>query len=79
MTLKAFINESGLLQEDKDLWFSMLEGLNEEQVKILENFIDGKEENLKEMTENFKAKRKALEDLDEKALEEVIKGEATSG
>lgn len=75
MALKAFITESGLLQEDKDLWFLMLEGLNEEQIKILEDFIEGKEENLKELTENFKAKRKAFEDLDEKALEEIVETE----
>lgn len=75
MNLKVFITESSLPQEDKDLWFSMLEGLNEEQVKILEDFIGGKEENLKELTANFKAKRKALENLDEKALEEIIKSE----
>lgn len=75
MNLKAFITKSGLSQEDKDLWFSMLEGLNEEQVKILEDFVEGKEENLRELTENFKAKRKALEYLDEKALEEIIKSE----
>lgn len=75
MSLKTFITESNLSQEDKDLWFSMLEGLNEEQVKILEDFIGGKEENLKKLTENFKAKRKALEDLDEKALGEIVETE----
>lgn len=72
MSLKTFITGSELSQEDKDLWFSMFEGLNEEQVKILEDFMEGKEENLKELTENFKAKRKALEELDEKALEEIV-------
>lgn len=75
MLFKAFVNESGLSQEDKNLWFLMLERLNDKQVKILEDFIDGKEENLKELAENFKAKRRVFEDLDKKSLEEIIKAE----
>ena len=75
MNLRALVGNSSLLQEDKDLWFSILEGMNDEQVKILEDFVENKEDNLKELTGNLKAKRMALENLDEKALDEIIKNE----
>jgi len=37
--------------------------------------VDGQEENLKILTENIKAKKQAFENQDERALEEIIKGE----
>ena len=75
MTLKAFVTDSSLPQEDKDLWFSILENLDEAQIRIYENFVDNKEEDLRLLTENLKAKAKAIKNLDEKALEETIKQE----
>ena len=107
MALKTFVTNSTLSQEDKDLWFSILENLDETQIKIFENFVDpergredtsrtkqdaehvrgfvrdtqrasasygvnDKEENLKELTNNLKAKRMAIEELDEKALDKVV-------
>ena len=75
MTLKAFVEQSDLSQEDKNLWFSVLESLDDAQIKIFENFVDGKEENLKELTDNLKAKRRAFEELDEKALDKIVTSE----
>jgi hypothetical protein len=70
-----FIQNSTLTKEDKDFWVSILAVLTEDQIKIFKDFADGKEENLKILTENIKAKRRAFENQDEKALEEIIRGE----
>lgn len=75
MTLKALVSNSGLSQQDKDLWFSILEKIDEFQIKVLEDSIEGKEENLKLLTENLKAKTEALKNLDEKAIEEIVEHE----
>ncbi|MDO8492093.1 MAG: hypothetical protein Q7S34_00435 [bacterium] len=75
MTLKAFVTYSTLSEEDKGFWFSILESLDDAQIKIFEDFIGGKEENLKKLTDNLKAKRKAFENLDEKALEKILTSE----
>ena len=72
MTIRTFVEQSSLSRADKDFWFSVLEGLDDSQIKIFEDFVDSNEENLKELTDNLKAKRKAFEELDEKALEEII-------
>jgi hypothetical protein len=70
-----FIENSTLSKEDKDFWLSILGALTEDQIKIFEDFVDGQEENLKILTENIKAKKQAFENQDERALEEIIKGE----
>jgi len=70
-----FIQNSTLTKEDKDFWLSILGGLTEDQIKIFEDFVDRQEENLKILTENIKAKKQAFENQDERALEEIIKGE----
>ena len=75
MPLKAYIENSSLSQKDKNLWLLLVEKLDDDRVKILEDFIEGKEENLKLLNENFKAKTEALKNLDRKALEDIIKKE----
>ena len=75
MDLGVFINKSNLAKEDKDLWVFILGELDEAQKKIMEDFIGGSKENLRILTENIKAKKQAFENLDERALEEIIKGE----
>jgi hypothetical protein len=75
MTLSEFIKNSSLREEDRGLWFFILEKLDESQRKIMEDFIDGKEENLKILTENIKTKKQAFENGDKKALEKIIGGE----
>lgn len=75
MTLKAFVSESNLPQEDKDLWFSILQKLDDTQIKVFEDFIDNKEENLKFLTENLKTKTTAFKNFDQELLESVLKKE----
>lgn len=75
MTLKKLIEDSKLSPEDKELWFSILTKLDDVQIKIFEDFADGKEENLKLLTENLKAKVEAIKNLDEKAMEKIIQQE----
>ncbi len=75
MTLKKLIENSNLSQEDKDLWFSILTKLDDVQIKIFEDFADGKEENLKLLTENLKAKTEAIKNLDEETMEKIIQQE----
>lgn len=76
MTLKVFINDSALPQEDKDFWFSILQKLEEAQIKIFEDFIDNKDENLRFLTENLKTKTKAFETFDQELLDSVLKKES---
>lgn len=75
MTLKAFISDSGLSQEDKDLWFSILEKLDDTQIKIFDDFIDHAEEKLKFLTENLKTKKAAFETFDQELLDSVLEKE----
>lgn len=70
-----FVQNSTLSKEDKDLWVLILTTLTEDQIRIFKDFTDEKEENLKVLTENIKAKRRAFENRDEGALEEIIKSE----
>ncbi len=70
-----FVENSGLPQEDKDFWLLILGKLDDFQVKVFEDFIDGKEENLKILTENIKSKQKAFETLDQKSLDKILEEE----
>lgn len=78
MTLGVFISNSSLPQEDKDLWFSILGKIDDFQTKVFEDFIGVKEENLKLLTDNIKAKESAFRNSDEKALEKILKEETAS-
>jgi hypothetical protein len=75
MAFLEFVKKSALSEKDKELWVSVLATLTEAQIKIFDNFTEGKEENLITLTENIKAKRQAFKNSDEKALEEIIKEE----
>ena len=75
MTLKAFVSDSALSQEDKNLWFSVLPKLDDTQTKIFEDFLNNREENLKFLTENLKTKTKAFETFDSELLDSVLKKE----
>ena len=72
MTLKAFVTDSALPQEDKDLWFSILEKLEDAQIRIYEEFIDNREENLLTLTKNLRDKIEAIQNLDEGAMENIV-------
>ena len=75
MPLKELVANSSLSKEDKDFWMNILATLAEDQIKIFEDFTEGKEENLKVLTENIKAKEKAFRNADENAFEEIINSE----
>ncbi len=75
MPFKELVANSSLSKEDKDFWMNILATLTEDQIKIFEDFTEGKEENLKALTENIKAKEQAFRNADENALEEIIQGE----
>ena len=75
MTLRASIDESGLPQKDKDLWFSILEKLEEKQIKIFEDFVDNDPEKLTFLTNNLKAKKEAFRKGDEGTLEKILQEE----
>ena len=76
MLSENYITGSSLPQEDKDLWFSILEKLDNTQIKIFEDFIDSKEENLKFLTENLKTKMTAFESFDKELLDSTLKDES---
>jgi len=72
MAFLEFVKNSTLLEKDKEFWASILATLNEDQIKIFEDFTEGKEENLKVLTENIKAKEQAFRNSDENALKKII-------
>lgn len=75
MAFLEFVKSSTLPEKDKELWVSILVTLTENQIKIFEDFTEGKEENLKILTENIKAKERAFKNSDESALEKIISSE----
>ena len=70
-----FVKGSTLPEKDKELWVSILATLTEDQIKIFEDFTEGKGENLKVLTENIKAKEQAFRNSNESMLEEIVKNE----
>jgi len=75
MAFLEFIKSSTLPEKDKEFWVLILTTLTEDQIKIFEDFTEGKEENLKVLTENIKAKEQAFRNSDENALEKIISNE----
>lgn len=75
MLFNELIINSGLPKEDKDFWMNILATLTEDQIKIFEDFTEGKEENLKVLTENIKAKEQAFRNSNESALEKIVGNE----
>lgn len=70
-----FVQNSTLPKEDKDFWMNILATLTKDQIKIFEDFTEGKVENLKTLTENIKAKERAFRNSNENALEKIISNE----
>ncbi len=75
VTFLEFVKSSTLPEKDKDFWMNILATLTEDQIKIFEDFAEGKEENLKVLTENIKAKEQAFRNSNEKELEKIISSE----
>jgi len=75
MAFLEFVKSSTLPEKDKELWVSILTTLTEDQIKIFEDFTEGKEENLKVLTENVKAKEQAFRNSNENALEKIVGNE----
>lgn len=75
MPFKELVANSSLSNEDKDFWMNILATLTEDQIKIFEDFTEGKEENLETLTENIKAKEQAFINSNESALEKIVKNE----
>lgn len=75
MTFKAFVLNSNISQEDKNLWFSILEVIDDSQTRTFENFIENQEEKLRLLTENLKTKQRAFQDGDKAVLEKILQQE----
>ena len=73
--LETYITNSGLSEEDKNLWSRTYKMLNPEISGALMEFIDNKEENLNYLTENLKLKKEAIEKLDLSLIDKIIKQE----
>ncbi len=53
----------------------ILATLTENQIKIFEDFMEGKEENLKVLTENIRAKEQAFRNSNENELGKIVSSE----
>jgi len=77
MLTEDYILGSSLPQEDKDLWFVILSKLTEDQIKLLEDLIENREESLRLVTLNIRSKLASFRTLDVKALEKIVGEEGT--
>ena len=75
VSFRAFVENSSLPKEDKDFWINILVTLTEDQIKIFEDFIEGREENLKLLTKNLKDKETAFRNNNQEALDKILKEE----
>lgn len=71
---KKFVEESPLAAQDKQLFWEMIE-LAPSFVPLLKLYIDGDHNKLKELAENYKAKKEALQNQDQAALDKIVKQE----
>ncbi len=72
MLSKDYIIGSGLPQEDKNLWFMILNNVQDEQLRIFDGFIEGREENLRTLTLNLRVKMDAFRTVDEKSVQKLV-------
>lgn len=75
MLSKNYIIGSSLPQEDKNLWFILLEKTPKNQLQVFDGFIENREENLRMLTLNIRTKMDAFLRVDEKAIEKLFKEE----
>jgi hypothetical protein len=71
-TFSELVQDSSLSATDKEFWFSLLTILDQNQVKLFDDFVDGKEENLETLNKNIKSKTEAFAAGDKEMLEEIL-------
>jgi len=72
MLSRNYIIGSSLPQEDKNLWFMVLEKMPQQQLDVFESFIEGREENLRMLTLNLKVKMDSFQNIDEKTVQKLV-------
>jgi len=73
--LKNIIEKSNLRQEQKDLWFEVIEYFTEDQISALLEVLKESPQSLNFLTENLEKKKEAFMTKDEKLKEEILKEE----
>jgi len=73
--LKNIIEKSNLNQEQKNLWFEVIEYFTEDQISALLEILKESPRSLNFLTENLEKKKKAFMTKDEKLKEEILKEE----
>jgi hypothetical protein len=72
MLSRNYIIGSGLPQEDKNLWFMVLEKMPKPQLDVFDGFIGNREENLRDLTLNLRVKMDAFKTVDEKTVQKLV-------
>jgi len=73
--LKNIIEKSNLTQEQKNLWFEVIEYFTEDQVSALLEVLKESPQSLSFLTENLEKKKEVFRTKDEKLKEEILKEE----
>jgi len=73
--LKNIIEKSNLSQEQKNLWFEVIEYFTEDQISALLEVLKESPQSLNFLTENLEKKKEAFITRDKKLKEEILKGE----
>jgi len=73
--LKNIIEKSNLSQEQKNLWFEVIEYFTEDQISALLEVLKESPQSLNFLTENLEKKKEAFITRDEKLKEEILKEE----
>ena len=74
-TLQSFVHDSDISSEDKKFWEEAFEFINDDQAKILVDFIEDDEERLAFITENIRQKKEAFEKNDSTFLSNILEKE----
>ena len=73
--LKNIIERSNLNQEQKDLWFEVIEYFTEDQISALLEVLKENPQSLNFLTENLEKRKEVFRIKDEKLKEEILKEE----
>ena len=73
--LKNIIERSNLNQEQKDLWFEVIEYFTEDQISALLEVLKESPQSLNFLTENLEKRKEVFRIKDEKLKEEILKEE----
>lgn len=75
LQLQKFVSESSIEEEVKNLWNACIDGMPEEDMRALLNFVDGDFKNFELLTDNLIEKSKIGNSSDNQVIESIMESE----